>query len=43
MALDTETDIQNGYRGLAGYMGPHLREGMGIFKRFSRLNTLNLL
>ncbi|KAF2686626.1 hypothetical protein K458DRAFT_297185 [Lentithecium fluviatile CBS 122367] len=24
-------------------MGPHLHEGMGIFKRFSKLNTLNLL
>ncbi|KAF2661394.1 hypothetical protein K491DRAFT_710965 [Lophiostoma macrostomum CBS 122681] len=36
-------DIQDGYRGLAAYMGPHLHSGMGIFRRFSKLNTLNLL
>jgi hypothetical protein len=37
------TPIQNSYRGLAGYMGPHLHSGMGVLKRFSKLNTLDLL
>lgn len=43
MASTESFNIQDGYRGLAGYMGPHLHSGMGVFKRFSNLNTLNLL
>jgi hypothetical protein len=43
MASTDDFDIQDGYRGLAGYMGPHLHSGMGVFKRFSKLNTLDLL
>ena len=43
MAYADGFDIQEGYRGLAGYMGPHMHSGMGVFKRFSKLNTLDLL
>jgi hypothetical protein len=43
MAFDPNVDIQKGYRGLAGFIGPQLHEGVGIFKRFKNLNTLNLL
>ncbi|KAF2023662.1 hypothetical protein EK21DRAFT_80361 [Setomelanomma holmii] len=41
--MTTFPDIQDGYRGLANFIGPHLDTGMGVFKRFSKLNTLNLL
>jgi hypothetical protein len=43
MAFNDDFDLQDSYRGLAGYMGPHLHSGMGVFKRFSKLNTLDLL
>jgi hypothetical protein len=43
MAFNPGVYIQKGYRGLAGFIGPQLHEGVGIFKRFANLNTLNLL
>lgn len=43
MNFDPNVDIQRGYRGLAGFIGPQLHEGTGVFKRFKNLNTLNLL
>ncbi|KAF2475953.1 uncharacterized protein BDR25DRAFT_253591 [Lindgomyces ingoldianus] len=36
-------DIQDGYPGLAKFMGPHFDSGMGLFKRFADLNARNLL
>lgn len=36
-------DIRDGYRGLANFVGSQLDSGLGVFKRFSQLNTLNLL
>jgi hypothetical protein len=42
MASSDDFDIQDGYRGLAGYMEQHLHSGMGVSKRFSKLNTLDL-
>lgn len=36
-------DICDGYRGLATFIGSQLDSGLGMFKRFSQLNSLNLL
>lgn len=35
--------IQNGYPGLAKFIGQDLDQGLGIFKQFSQLNARNLL
>ena len=35
--------IQNGYPGLAKFVGQDLDQGLGIFKQFSQLNARNLL
>jgi len=35
--------IQNGYPGLAKFMGGNLDQGLGIFKQFAELNTRSLL
>ncbi|KAI4947654.1 hypothetical protein J4E91_006476 [Alternaria rosae] len=40
MTLD---QIQNGYPGLAKFIGQDLDQGLGIFKKFSELNARNLL
>ncbi|KAI4708305.1 hypothetical protein J4E89_006927 [Alternaria sp. Ai002NY15] len=40
MLLD---QIQNGYPGLAKFIGHDLDQGLGIFKQFAELNARNLL
>jgi len=40
MLLD---QIQNGYPGLAKFIGQDLDQGLGIFKQFAELNARNLL
>ena len=35
--------IQNGYPGLAKFIGPDLDQGLGIFKKFAELNARSLL
>jgi hypothetical protein len=35
--------VQDGYPGLAKFVGQNLDQGLGIFKQFAELNTRNLL
>lgn len=36
-------NVQDGYPGLAKFIGPNFDQGLGIFKHFAELNARNLL
>lgn len=43
MAVTTFPDSRDSYRGFANFVAPHLDTSTWLFKRFSKLNTINLL